>query len=369
VTLIGVVGLLDPPRDEVRAAITSCQEAGIVPVMITGDHPLTARAVARRLGLAAEGHALLTGRQLAALSPAELHDVVEGVRVYARVSPEQKLRIVQALQAHGELVAMTGDGVNDAPALKKADIGVAMGMSGTDAAREASAMVLLDDNFATMVGAVREGRRIYDNIRRFVRYAVTTNSAEVATLFLAPLFGLPVPLIPIQILWMNLITDSLPGLALAAEPAERDVMRRPPRPPGESIFARGLGRHVLWVSALMSALALAAEAGARASGYRSWQTLVFTVLCVSQLGHILAIRSERDSLLRQGFLSNPLLAAAVALTLLLQLAVVYVPFLNRVFHTEPLGPGPLALALGAAVVVFVAVEIEKGIARRRQAAR
>jgi Ca2+-transporting ATPase len=246
-SILGMVGLLDPPRDDVRTAIETCEQAGIVPVMITGDHPLTARAVARRLGLTAGNDATMTGHELATLSPAELAALVGRVRVYARVAPEQKLRIVEALQAQGELVAMTGDGVNDAPALKRADIGVAMGISGTDAAREASAMVLLDDNFATMVGAVREGRRIYDNIRRFVRYAVTTNSAEVATLFIAPLLGLPVPLLPIQILWMNLITDSLPGLgprrgarrvrrhAASAPTARRECVRsRPgtPRPLG-----------------------------------------------------------------------------------------------------------------------------------------
>jgi Ca2+-transporting ATPase len=366
-SIVGMVGLLDPPRDEVRAAIETCEQAGIVPVMITGDHPLTARAVARRLGLAADSDATMTGRELATLSAAELAALVPGVHVYARVAPEQKLRIVEALQARGELVAMTGDGVNDAPALKRADIGVAMGISGTDAAREASAMILLDDNFATMVGAVREGRRIYDNIRRFVRYAVATNSAEVATLFVAPLLGLPVPLLPIQILWMNLITDSLPGLALAAEPAERDVMRRPPRPPGESVFARGLGRHVLWVGALMAATALGVEAWCVNASSVPWQTMVFTVLCLSQLGHVMAIRSERESLFTQGLLSNKPLLGAVALTVLLQMAVVYVPVLNRVFHTEPLSAKALALTVGASLTVFVAVELEKWWGRRARA--
>lgn len=362
--IIGMVGLLDPPRDEVRDAIDTCAQAGIVPVMITGDHPLTARAVARRLGLAGDGDATMTGRELASLSPAELAALVGRVRVFARVAPEQKLRIVEALQAQGELVAMTGDGVNDAPALKKADIGVAMGISGTDAAREASAMILLDDNFATMVGAVREGRRIYDNIRRFVRYAVATNSAEVATLFVAPLLGLPVPLLPIQILWMNLITDSLPGLALAAEPAERDVMRRPPRPPSESVFARGLGRHVVWVGALMAATALGVEAWGVNAAAVPWQTVVFTVLCLSQLAHAMAIRSERESLFTQGLLTNKPLLGAVGLTVLLQMAVVYVPVLNRVFHTEPLSAAALALAVGASLTVFVAVEMEKWWGRR-----
>jgi P-type Ca2+ transporter type 2C len=280
------------------------------------------------------------------------------------VSPEQKLRIVEALQAGGELVAMTGDGVNDAPALKRADIGVAMGVSGTDAARQASAIVLLDDDFATIVTAVREGRRVYDNVRRFVRYAVATNSAEVATLLVAPFLGLPVPLLPIQILWMNLVTDSLPGLALAAEPAAADVMQRPPRPPGEGVFARGLGRHVLWVGALMAALALGMQAWCVGTGVGAWQTVVFTFLCLSQLGHALAIRSEHASLFTQGLRSNKPLLAAVALTFLLQLAVVYLPFLNRLFHTQPLSPGLLALTLGASATIFAAVELEKWWGRR-----
>jgi Ca2+-transporting ATPase len=366
-TLLGVVGLLDPPRDEVRAAIATCEEAGIVPVMITGDHPVTARAVARRLGLPTGPGAMLTGSELAVMDSGELARRARHVRVYARVAPEQKLRIVEALQSEGDLVAMTGDGVNDAPALKRAEIGVAMGVSGTDAAKEASAMVLLDDNFATIVGAIREGRRIYDNIRRFVRYAVTTNSAEVATVFVAPLLGLPVPLLPIQILWMNLITDSLPGLALAAEPAERDVMRRPPRPPAESIFARGLGRHVLWVGALMAAIALGVQRWSLESGEAPWQTMVFTVLCLSQLGHVLAIRSERESLFTQGLFTNKPLLGAVGLTVLLQVAVLYVPALNRLFHTEPLGAAAFALALGASAIVFAAVEAEKWWGRRTDA--
>ena len=212
---------------------------------------------------------MLTGEELAQLSTEELRARVEQIRVYARVAPEQKLKIVTALQERGELVAMTGDGVNDAPALKRADIGVAMGIAGTDVAKEASAMILLDDNFATIVRAVREGRRIYDNIRRFVRYAVTTNSGEIWTMFLAPLCGLPIPLLPIQILWINLVTDGLPGLALTAEPEESNIMRRPPRPPQESIFARGLGVHVLWVGPLMAALVLGTQAWSLAMRHRT----------------------------------------------------------------------------------------------------
>jgi Ca2+-transporting ATPase len=365
--LIGLVGLIDPPRAEVGAAIADCHEAGIVPIMITGDHPLTARAIGKRLGLVTDEHAVITGTELAALAPGELAERIGELRVYARVAPEQKLEIVTALQARGEIVAVTGDGVNDAPALRQADIGVAMGITGTDVAKEASGMVLLDDNFATIVGAVREGRRVYDNLRRFIRYVLTTNAGEIWTIFLAPFLGLPIPLLPIQILWINLVTDGLPGLALAAEPAERNVMRRPPRPPGESVFAHGLGAHALFVGLLMAGIALGTEAWAWHTDTPQWQTLVFTTLCFMQLGHVLAIRSERTSLLRQGLFSNTPLAGAVALTVGLQLAVVYVPALNAVFTTVPLTAAQLGGAFGAAVAIFAVVEIEKWLRRRAAA--
>ena len=364
--LLGFVGLMDPPRDEAREAVTMCGAAGIVPVMITGDHALTARAVARRLGIVdGNGAAVITGPELAALSAEAFEERVTQTRVYARVAPEQKLRIVTTLQNQGQIVAMTGDGVNDAPALKRADIGIAMGVTGTDVAKEASAMILLDDNFATIVRAVREGRRIYDNLRRFIRYVVTTNSAEIWTIFLAPFLGLPIPLLPIQILWINLVTDGLPGLMLAAEPGEPDVMRRPPRPPTEGVFAHGLGVHALWVGLLMAALTLGTQAWFFRAGSTHWQTMAFTVLCLTQLAHVLAIRSERHSLVTQGLWSNPPLLGAVVLTLALQLATIYVPVLRTVFKTEPLGPAELAWALAAAGVVFVAVEIEKWTMRRR----
>ncbi|MET0657461.1 MAG: cation-translocating P-type ATPase, partial [Steroidobacteraceae bacterium] len=275
-TFVGLVGLIDPERPEAREAIAACKSAGIAPVMITGDHPLTARAIARRLGLISPEGGVLTGVELKQLSAEEFARRVGDVRVYARVAPEQKVKIVEALQAAGEIVAMTGDGVNDAPALKSANVGVAMGIQGTDVARQSAAIVLLDDNFATIVKAVREGRRIYDNLRRFVRYVLTTNSAEIWAIFLAPFVGLPVPLVPIQILWINLVSDGLPGLALAAERAERDIMQRAPRPPEESLFAHGLGAHAFFVGLLMAALVLAAQAWYWRLDEHSWQTVAMT---------------------------------------------------------------------------------------------
>ena len=364
--LLGLVGLIDPPRPEAAAAVGECRQAGITVAMITGDHPATARAIALRLGIVQDPQApVLTGVRLAAMDDAALAACVREVHVYARVDPLQKIRIVQALQAHGELVAMTGDGVNDAPALQRADIGVAMGRGGTDVAREASSLVLLDDNFATIAAAVREGRRIYDNIRKFVRYAMTGNSGEIGVIFLAPLVGLPLPLLPIHILWVNLVTDGLPGLALAAEPAERGVMERPPRPPGESLFARGLWQHVLAIGLLLAGLCLAVQAWALATGGAHWQTMVFTVLTLGQMAHVLAIRSETTPLWRLGLRSNMPLLLAVLLTFVLQLATIYVPFLNPVFHTQPLTAMELALCVALAALVWVAVEAEKAWRRRR----
>ncbi|HSN38626.1 MAG TPA: calcium-translocating P-type ATPase, PMCA-type [Burkholderiales bacterium] len=360
---VGLVGMIDPPRREAEEAVAMCRSAGITPVMITGDHPATARAVARRLGIIADGGEVMTGRQLAHLSDEDLAPRIQHVRVYARVDPEQKIRIVRTLQERGEYVAMTGDGVNDAPALKRADIGVAMGRGGTDVAREAADMVLLDDNFATIVSAVRAGRRIYDNIRRFIKYALTTNSGEIWIIFLAPFLGLPIPLLPLHILWINLVTDGLPGLALAAEPEERGIMKRPPRPPQESIFAHGMWQHIIWVGLLMGGIVLGIQAWAYHAGSAHWQSMVFTALTLAQLAHVLAIRSERDSLFSMGLWSNRLLLVAVVATTALQLAILYVPALNRIFKTAPLDAGELALCVAGAAAIFAAVEIEKWMVR------
>jgi len=360
---LGLVGLMDPPRAEAMQAVAECTRAGIVPVMITGDHPATARAIAMRLGIVGETGTIMSGAQLAALSDSEFAACVKNVRVFARMDPAQKIRIVEALQDAGEFVAMTGDGVNDAPALKRADIGIAMGLGGTDVAREASHMILLDDNFATIVLAVREGRRIFDNIRKFIKYTMTSNSGEIWAIFLAPFMGLPIPLLPIHILWINLVTDGLPGLALASEPAERNLMTRPPRRPAESVFAHGMWQHIVWVGLSMGAVCLLLQAWALESASAHWQTMVFTVLTLSQLGHVLAIRSESASFFSLGATSNPQLLAAVIFTVVLQMATIYVPSLNPVFKTEALSPGELLLCLALSSIVFFAVEIEKWLIR------
>lgn len=362
----GLAGMIDPPREEVKKAIEECKTAGIKPVMITGDHPATAVAIARKIGIISEEGICITGKELQALSDESFLEKVEHISVYARVSPEQKLKIVHALQQKNYFVAMTGDGVNDAPSLKLANIGIAMGINGTDVSKEAADMILLDDNFATIVRAVKEGRRIYDNIRKFVKYIMTCNSAEIWTLFLAPIIGLPIPLLPIHILWINLVTDGLPGLALAGEKSERDIMKRLPRKTNESFFADGIGFHIIWVGLLMAAVTLGIQGWSIYQGSQNWQTMVFTVLSLSQLGHVLAIRSEREFLYKQGIFSNLFLTGIVLITFLLQLGVIYLPFANEIFRTKPLSLNELLICIGLSAIVFHAVEMEKYIKVKRR---
>lgn len=366
---IGLVDMLDAPRPEVRDAVARCRSAGIRPVMITGDHQLTAQAIAEDLGISQPGDEVLTGRQLEKMTQAELEEHVSRVSIYARVSPEHKLRIVQALQRKGKIVAMTGDGVNDAPALKQADIGIAMGITGTDVSKEASDMVLLDDNFTTIVAAVEEGRVVYTNIRRFIKYILGSNIGEVLTIAASPLLSMGgVPLTPLQILWMNLVTDGLPALALAVEPAEPNVMGRPPNDPKESIFARGLGAYMVRIGIILAIIAISLMVIAydfttqnTAGGLdpNRWKTMVFTTLCIAQMGHALAIRSNIRLTAEMNPFSNPYVLAAVTMTTLLQLALIYVEPLRNFFGTHLLSSTEVAICIGFSALMFVWIELEK----------
>jgi Ca2+-transporting ATPase len=371
---LGFVGIVDPPRPEARDAIAECRTAGIEAVMITGDHRRTAVAIAEELGLWREGDSVLSGEEIDKLDDAELEKLAPQTVVYARVSPEHKLRIVRAHQARGNVVAMTGDGVNDAPALKQADIGVAMGITGTDVTKEASRMILADDNFATIVAAVEEGRVVYDNIRKFIVYLLTGNLCEILVILAAILVGWPLPLLPVHLLWINLVTDGLPALALAFEPAEPGTMRRPPRRREESIFAGGLARGILIVAVVMAAVCLAVFWWSLPSGLSNQvvdheakqpaqfaipQTMVFVTLSFAQLFHVLALRSSSRSFFSQPPWSNWRLAWAFIIGAGLQLAIVYVPLLAGWFHCEPLPIGQLAVAIAVSTVGFWAVEIGK----------
>lgn len=357
-TLVGLFGMIDPPRAEVKDAVATCRAAGIRPVMITGDHPLTAIEIARQLGITDNGRAL-TGVEIENLTFDELKNVVDEVNVFARVAPEHKLRIVQALQEKGHIVSMTGDGVNDAPALRKADIGVAMGITGTDVSKEASDLVLLDDNFATIVASVREGRTIYDNIRKFVRFSVAGNIGKVLVMLLAPFLGKPLPLLPLQLLWLNLLTDGLLGLGMGVENSEADTMKRKPYSPKEGVFSRGAGAQTIWVGAMIGALALGLGSWYYFSDRPEWQTMIFTSLAFMQVFQALASRSSKDSLIKLGVLSNPLLAGMALLVVGLQMMVMYIPALASFFEVVPLSGCDLSIAAATGVVVFVVMELEK----------
>ncbi len=336
---VGLAGMIDPPRPEAVKAIRTCKQAGIIPVMITGDHQATAQAIAEEMGLLDNDRIVITGEQLDMYSDKELENAVGRVAVYARVSPQHKLRIVKALKAIGHVVAMTGDGVNDAPAVKEADIGVAMGKTGTDVTKEASAMVLADDNFATIVAAVEEGRAIYDNIRKFIRYLLSCNVGEVLTMFLAALAGLPLPLLPIQILWVNLVTDGLPAMALGVDNADKDIMLRSPRHPKESIFSHGLSKKIAargFQIGLGTLIVFIIGIWLGNGSLETARTMAFSTLVFSQLFHVFDCKSERHTLFEVGIFSNLLLVAAVAISVTMQLSVIYLPFLQPIFKTVPL---------------------------------
>lgn len=419
---LGVVGMIDPPRPEVKLAVERCVTAGIRPIMITGDHPQTALAIARELGISKDSsynearaqHHILTGRELSLMNEADLDAAVKTVSVFARVSPEHKLNIVHALQKQGQIVAMTGDGVNDAPALKRADIGVAMGITGTAVSKEASAMVILDDNFATIVSAAEEGRTIYDNVRKFIKYILGSNIGEVGVLFTAQFMGLPLPVNTLQLLWMNLVTDGLPALALSVEKGETDSMTRPPYDPRESIFSRGLGAYLIRIGIFIGLIALmvtlffpvqrgtpiydtatTAEGTAEVIGYTNtyvmtygqefvnrisggapvdaatpegaalWSSMIFTVLVFVQMGHAIATRSERFPIWKIGYGSNMAVIGAVGLTILLQFGLLYVPFLQDFFGTVALPFEYLLIAVALAVVTYFGVELDKRLFARR----
>ena len=357
-TFVGLFGMIDPPRAEVKDAVALTRSAGIRTVMITGDHPLTAVEIARQLGISDNGKAI-TGAELERMSFDELRAVVDHVNVFARVSPEHKIKIVQALQENGQIASMTGDGVNDAPALRRANIGVAMGITGTDVSKEASDLVLLDDNFATIVAAVQEGRTIYDNIRKFVRFSVAGNLGKVLVMLIAPFLGKPIPLLPLQLLWLNLLTDGLLGLGIGVEKSESDTMKRPPYAPTEGIFSRGAGAQTLWVGALIGAIGLGLGAWYYFGGSPAWQTMIFTSLAFAQVGQALASRSNRESLFALGVMSNPLLLGMAALVTALQLAVLYIPPVAKFFSVTPLSLFDLVVCVLAGLAVFAAMEISK----------
>ncbi len=368
--LLALVGIIDPPRPEVRHSVAVCRSAGIRPVMITGDHPLTALAIATDLGIT-DSDRVLVGADLDRLDDAEFAGAVRDVSVFARVSPEHKLRIVGALQQQHQVVAMTGDGVNDAPALKRADIGVAMGITGTDVSKEAADMVLRDDNFATIVAAVEEGRVIYDNLRRFVSFAVAGNLGKIIVML-----GWPIPFLtagsdtttaiaflPLQLLWLNLMTDGLLGLSMGVEPAETTVMQRPPHSPQDGLWADGLGRRTAWIGAVIGAVTLGLGFTYYAADLDQWQTVMFTTLAFMQVGQAFATRSSTESLRTIGWRTNPLMLGIAGLVIALQLLVLYTP-LSEFLDLDPLGGADLAVCAAAGIGLLVLVEAVKAIRRR-----
>jgi Ca2+-transporting ATPase len=362
-TFLGLVGMLDPPRPEVLKAVLTCRQAGIRPVMITGDHPITAQRIAKDLEILRDGR-VLTGVELQALSPAELSEAVDSVSVYARVAPEQKLRIVEALQKRGHVVAMTGDGVNDAPALRRADIGVAMGITGTDVSKEAASMVLLDDNFTTIVSAVEEGRAINDNIRRFLKFSLAGNLGKLILVFAGPLFGMPLPLLPFQILWLNLVTDGVLGLGIGVEPAEAGTMRRPPQSPSQGILAGNLAWTIVWQGLLIGAVSLALTFWAWKTGQPEWRSVAMSAVVLLQVFQAQASRSLSVSVFGLSPWSNRALLAATAAVLVLQTVVVFLSPLQGLFGTAGLTGLQTLVTLAGGLLVLMVVEGVKILGRR-----
>jgi P-type Ca2+ transporter type 2C len=363
--LLGLMSMIDPPRPEATKAVATCLTAGIRPIMITGDHPLTALNIAQQLGIT-QSEKVLTGKEIHPLSEAELQEKLNTYQVFARVSPEHKLRIVKALQGQNKIVAMTGDGVNDAPALKQADIGVAMGITGTDVSKQAADMVLQDDNFATIVAAVEEGRIIYDNLRKFIKFSVAGNLGKIGVMLVSPLLGMPLALAPIQMLWLNLLTDGLLGFGLGLEKAEGQIMKRPPTPPDESILGNGMGYQILWMGSLITLIAMVLGGwiwfyeGPKAP----WQSVLFTALAFAQIFQALGMRSSREHLWQVGLFSNPTLMGMIGLVFLLQLSVIYVPFLQSYFHTQALSLPLLLIIIGANALILVIAEGVKALGRQ-----
>jgi Ca2+-transporting ATPase len=363
-TLLGLIGMIDPPRPEAKAAIQKCEMAGIKPVMITGDHPVTAQAVARELGLL-KGGMVVTGPQLDAMSDADFERDVEKIEVYARVSPAHKLKVVTALQKKGHSVAMTGDGVNDAPALKKADIGIAMGITGTDVTKEAAAMMLTDDNFASIVAAVEEGRAIFGNIKKYLMYLLSCNIGELLVVAVSSLAGMPLPIGAVQILYVNLATDGLPALALAVDPPESDLMMRKPRNPEAGIFTRSVLTMMLiggfWTAAAILGLYIWSDHSGRS--HKEAMAMTFAALIIIQFVNAYNFRSDRHSVF-VGTFSNRWLNMAILWEMLLLFAVIYVPFLQKPFGTVPLTLSDWIIVLITALSILPVLETAKWMERR-----
>lgn len=356
---VGLMGMIDPPREEAKEAVKLCKRAGIKPVMITGDHKITAVAIARELGILEDGDEAVTGVEIEAMSDEELKERVKHISVYARVAPEHKVRIVKAWQEWGQIVAMTGDGVNDAPALKRADIGAAMGIVGTDVAKEAADMVLTDDNFSTVVAAVEEGRIIFSNILKSIQFLLSCNVGEILLLFIATMLNWDDPLLPIHILWVNLVTDSLPALALGVDPAEKDIMDQKPRDPNRGIFNRGLIARILYQGAMVGLLALTAFVIGQRVDVTIGRTMAFAVLTLSQLSHVFNVRSNTKSAFKVGLFTNTRLLGAVLLSALLQIVVITIPALSNIFKVKALAGQQWLIVVALSLAPMLIVEVEK----------